>query len=789
MATIEREYETRVDVARTLARLRDRIRRFIWLDTTVTVVLWSAIAFWISCALDWLIEPPVAVRALALAAFIAFAAVLKYRHFFRRIWRPLSDQQLALVLERRFGAFQESLITSVELDDVAAGDDTYGAQMLQSTRQQAARVLPSVELDRVLDYRGLRRRGVIAGLLAASVLLFALLATTSFSVWFQRNVLLSNIPWPRRTYLSIDGFPGGRVKIARGSDLELFVRAAASHETPDNVEVRYQTAEGTRGREIFQKIGTGGPSASDAGVANPDSADQQFVYTFKSVLSPMTFDIVGGDARIRNLEVDVVDSPVLNEMSLSIQYPSYLRREPRTQRVAGTMQVPRGSKIELQGSSNKDLRQVVLSTMHDQKSKPLATIDMAQASDHRKFRYPLGVADTDQTLLVDLVDADGIRTREPIRVFLVAQPDDPPKLALRLQGVGAAITQNARIPFVGEVSDDYGVAQLWYEYNKLSQPGTILLSHQTPSGRTELTLNKNSEAFDVKELQQARTDGKSFSLQPGERLMIKVNASDTCALTAQPNIGQSEQFQFEIVTPEVLMSSLESRELMLRRRLEVAIREMTEARDLLATQPGAQAGGATGEGVRPADSGQEPGERSAGLPVAGSPEAVPGSPAASTAPAVVAKAPLELLGLQADRALQASERNAHETRLLAEGFGDILEEMINNRVDTPELQNRLRGQIAQPLSRLSEVQFPELERRLRLVRESGDLTAGAGRLGSARQQADLILTEMKLILDKMLELETFNEVVEMLRSVIQKQETVNKATGKQQKAKLRDLGE
>ena len=58
-------------------------------------------------------------------------------------------------------------------------------------------------------------------------------------------------------------------------------------------------------------------------------------------------------------------------------------------------------------------------------------------------------------------------------------------------------------------------------------------------------------------------------------------------------------------------------------------------------------------------------------------------------------------------------------------------------------------------------------------------------------QADAILVEMKLVLDKMLELETFNEVVEQLRQIIANQGQLSDETLKRQKEelkrKLRDL--
>ena len=50
---------------------------------------------------------------------------------------------------------------------------------------------------------------------------------------------------------------------------------------------------------------------------------------------------------------------------------------------------------------------------------------------------------------------------------------------------------------------------------------------------------------------------------------------------------------------------------------------------------------------------------------------------------------------------------------MAQGFDDIREELINNQIDTPALEYRLKDQIADPLRRIAVDMFPELELRLR----------------------------------------------------------------------------
>ena len=115
--------------------------------------------------------------------------------------------------------------------------------------------------------------------------------------------------------------------------------------------------------------------------------------------------------------------------------------------------------------------------------------------------------------------------------------------------------------------------------------------------------------------------------------------------------------------------------------------------------------------------------------------------------------------------------------------------MVNNRVDTEELKTRLKDGVADPLKRIVDEMFPKLEDELKkLAGQLADPPA-PGPQAAALAQIDAILVEMKQVLDKMLELETFNEVLDMLRQIISAQEKVNAETKQKQKQKLRDLVE
>ena len=55
------------------------------------------------------------------------------------------------------------------------------------------------------------------------------------------------------------------------------------------------------------------------------------------------------------------------------------------------------------------------------------------------------------------------------------------------------------------------------------------------------------------------------------------------------------------------------------------------------------------------------------------------------------------------------------------------------------------------------------------------------------QMADVCLDRMRCVLDKMIELETYNEVIDTLRTLIEQQQAIRGETSKQQKQRARDV--
>ena len=64
------------------------------------------------------------------------------------------------------------------------------------------------------------------------------------------------------------------------------------------------------------------------GVARgPEDRFQEYAYTFRSMLADVRFDVVGGDDRVDDLRIQVVDSPTISQMTLDCRV-ARLHRPP-----------------------------------------------------------------------------------------------------------------------------------------------------------------------------------------------------------------------------------------------------------------------------------------------------------------------------------------------------------------------------------------------------------------------------------------------------------------------------
>lgn len=792
------------EIRHTLARLRTRIRSYVWFEGLSLAIVWIGLIFWLGLALDYVpvmigasqlprylpvlsgvSELSMTTRAVILILGSLVLAYILYRFVFRRGFVRMSDRNMAVLLERRFKEFHDSLVTSVELAERPERAEQFDESMLAHTGEEAATEIKHVRLGEIFDFRPLLRNVLGAAFVIVTIVAFYAVNANAFETWVNRMLLIKNDPWPRAARIEVVGveilgdeddlarmrevplirFEGDTLKVAKGSNLRLKVRAdLGAKRVPEFCTVIYQTAEGDRGRVDMNKS-----KSSDS-----ESQYQNYSFSgkpFQGILSSLRFDVRGYDFRVRDYHIDVVDSPTVVFTELDCKFPDYMVDEalsqwlPRTVPLTNATRLPRGTDVTLRATTNKQLRRVEL---YNPDTEELVEIDIPDDASADNFEYRIPSLNDDLTLDVTLFDVDGVVTERPHRLFIPVVADEPPNVIVVLKGISTAVTPDVIVPVQGEISDDYAVDKTWFDVELT--PGGTNDGSSVQIRKFEFPLGEGGQVAASVDFREQRSQPDGIVIKPGDKLTMSVKAADKYDLENQPNVGSGDRYQLDVVTPDQLLAILESRELGLRRRFEQIIDEMSQARDSMVRVKS----DVLGAGLEPGD--------------------VAGEENAEKVDEVRQRERTQSLRLlRTQQSLQQTRKSAQELLGVAASFNDIREELINNRVDTEDRKRRLKELVADPLQLIGETMFPELEARLESLEKvlladlnvkKYDLQAGTEEAGKSVEQANDILAELDKVLQQMLDLETFNELLDIVRQIIDDQGKMIDRTEKQRKQDL-----
>ncbi len=723
--------------------VRQQTRRWVWIESLALIGLAGAAVFFGTMAFDWAVEPPAWVRVLLVGLALVGLVAMIWGKLWGRLAVSMGDATLASLLERGHVGFRDSLSTAVELSTGPAGD--VDRRLLERTIDEAVAVVGDVEPARLFRRRRLVATALAGGLAVASIVGLACLRPAVADLWTRRMLLLDDTPWPRRTGLEAEGFSAGVRKVARGTDVDLRVRADAAREIPEVVDLRTRSSRGGPWRT--ERMGVRGGVAEGA---------QAFGHLIKGVNEDLDVEIRGGDARLRGLRLVVVDAPALESLECVALLPGYLGGGTRAVSASRVLQVPRGSTVTLRFRATKPLRAATVVTVADGVETRLAEVAggsaglpaQESASGVRDLAVELGPVEGEQTFVARFTDTDGLDNREPISVVLAAVPDEAPQVAMRMRGISTAVTPQARIPLVGIVSDDHSLAEA---------SATVAVKDGATVNVAVSRVKAGVPLVEFTEDRPEILELEPLALAPGAALSVQVAARDGCTLGGGPNEGKSDAWSLDVVTPEALMAMLEAREILLRRRFESVVSDLALARERLAAGLG---GNAAVEGRAAGETGEEDG--------AGSDD---GENRAAASEA-------DGWALESGRLAESASRAAGETGEIARDFLAIRGELDNNRMLTEELEGRLVGQIATPLSAIAAGDLPGLAAAVR--------AAPASEREAIVARADMVLARMRAVLDKMMELESYNEVIELLRGVIRTQEEIRSETLRRQRQRAKE---
>ena len=751
-----------------LDSLRHRVRRYVVFDSLLAIAVVMLSAFWIGLGLDYLpvqvggTEMPRLARTILLAVVAVVIVLIIATMLVARLHRPLPDDSLALLVERQHPQLGGRLVTAVQLNEPGRSGDFHSPQLLRHVHDQAAAAIDEVDPNRVFRWEPLVRKGLVAGPLLLGTLLFVILSPESFGLAMSRLTLLSDEPWPRRADLEMVGielpvvsadedqsaapvliaFGNKTIRLPRGSNGTLRIRARAEGaELPVVCTVQYRTDEGTRGQSNMRRVGRVVDGYQSFVLDGPPLND---------LSESLTFSVRGLDDRLDDYRIEAVEPPAITEMKVVVRYPDYLRGEGsgefdlQTDYQAG-LRIREGSDLTLVATSSQPLGEVDVLLKTDAGNQP--PVPLTLSDDRRQVRLPIHGFNAATTIRLVPRDVDGISAQAPYRYFVGIVLDEPPQLDIQLRGIGSAVTPIAKIPVKAIATDDYGIQKL-----DVSVAPSSDTSEQPLAASVSPKLNRDGEAETNLDLRDLVANGQLGELVPGGAINLFGEAVDAYDI-GSIHLTRSELFRLQVVTPEQLLALLERQELALRARLEQTIDETRNLRDTLdALRRGFES--ASDDSLDEAEQTRE----------------------------------LQLRRLRSQQSGLQANKTTQELSGIAASLDDILLEMVNNRVDSVDRRERIGVGVRDPLKQIVEEPLATLsDQILEMEKSVADPAIAAEKAAAAVESAEDVLLRLTAVLDKMLDLESYNEILDMVRELIDDQQKLLDDTIIERKKRVLDL--
>jgi hypothetical protein len=586
-----------------LSSARLRLRGVDLALGTARAILASSVALLALFMLDTTLEPPLPVlRAFAL--FVALLTAAAATVFLTKpVRRPLSDDDVALLVEREHPDLRDSLVSTVQLSRQLDAPDLYTSRaLIQSTIDRTAARVEEVDFGRVVRTGPLVPLWVlIVAFMGLGVMLMRHPTVAEYARTFYQRVVLGdlNATYPKLVKLRVD-LEGNDVAVAKGDDLTVDIRVVEGAHLVEKLIVKTQWASGeVEEREL---------RSSDRMVYRKSYQNITEGFTFWVEDEP--HDVVTAPYTVR-----VVQRPRVERYEFTLRYPEYTGK-PVESLTQPDLQVPVGTEITYLIVANKAIDEAALKleferARGDRRAQPqpenepqptedgpkpafltdlpasafaaggewegvgpgLARLSVNPAEDGRRalvgrFRVSKDVR-FHYWLLAREADGRGYDNgKKPIVFTVNALADQRPTVQIPTPGRRKQVTPQAKLPTVTDGKDDYGIAslELRLRVDRQGVEGTAWESVPLPI----------APGSNPRQVKVAWTlDMADLRLQPGDQLSYLAVATDHNIDEALRK-AESRSFEVQVVRPEDLERILQDRLQALKERLEAAAREETE---------------------------------------------------------------------------------------------------------------------------------------------------------------------------------------------------------------------
>ena len=462
--------------------------------------------------------------------YIIFSVYLLIRYFFNynNLFNNSSDEDLAHLIGDKFDSIKDKLINAYQLENRLnkKNEIEYELSMhaINNIKEELSLLAISFNLNKI---KFLLKRLYIT--LASSTILFILLIDHTFPA-------LTRLANPNKIFKV--SLPFELVNITsseltfNGDNKEISI--ASIGEVPDSIIINYIINGDMHDIKIGHK-------------------NEIFSHTFNNIQSNIVWwsNVYANSffSKWDNIEspidtIKVIKRPVISELSFEIIPPSYTGLSPyQHPSNASNINFPSGSNIIINGMSNKDLFYSSLILEEDTLSFKI---------NKNQFSGQMTLLN-DARGIITCIDQAFKQASIPILYNFNAGYDFPPNLSIVQPEYDFVLNESNKINLEIQVSDDYGLSDLWIEYSIIKP--SYIQSVDTNKYSYEINdLNKSTKIQSINHI----WDISNINLHPEDEIHFTINVSDNN--TFSPNVVSSRLIIGRYPTIEDLFQEMEEHE-------------------------------------------------------------------------------------------------------------------------------------------------------------------------------------------------------------------------------------
>ena len=453
-----------------------------------------------------------------------FSPLLQYFKLGTRI----SHEQAASIIGNHFGGVKDKLLNVLQLKDQA--ETSSNRDLILASINQKSEDIKLVPFKSAIDL-GANRKYLRYALPPLALLIGILFINSSLITDPTNRLLQNNKEFERPAPFHFD-LETEELKVVQFEDFPITVKVDGEA-LPNDVFIDFDNVQYRLKKE------------------NANT----FTYNFTNVQKNMPFSLFSGTVKSDDYELEVLKKPNITGFEVQLKYPGYIGRKNETLQSIGDLVIPAGTNISWVFNTQNTDEVAVKFT-----GTPLKAIE--RRGDEMFIFNKKALKDQNYKLFIS---NDQLPVADSISYALSVIPDQHPTIKSELFQDS---TERRLQYFAGEVSDDYGLKNLTFNYRVTKENGTqgplqneTIRFDGTTSGQFDYT-------FDMFKL----------DLKPGEDVTYFFEVWDNDGVSGSKS-ARTNLMQFKMPTIEELEEQEEENDDEIKKDLLEAMKESKKIKE------------------------------------------------------------------------------------------------------------------------------------------------------------------------------------------------------------------